>query len=249
MCRECGCEEAHHHHNQGHSHVHGSSHDAHPAPSGKRLMSVERKILSHNDEIAEVNRAWLAERAVIAVNLISAPGTGKTFLLERTLDRLRGRISCAVIAGDQKTDNDARRLSGKGAKVCQIETASACHLDAERIRQAMPQVVDGDTRLLFIENVGNLVCPAAFDLGENFKIALMSVTEGEDKPLKYPALFVQAPVVVLTKTDLLPHLDWSLTRCREYLRRVHPGVFVFELSAKTGDGMDTWIHYLERLVA
>jgi hydrogenase nickel incorporation protein HypB len=185
---------------------------------------------------------------VVAVNLISAPGSGKTMLLERTLERLRGRIASAVIAGDQQTDNDARRLQGKGALVCQIETRSACHLDAERIGQVLPSVVTDGVRLLFIENVGNLVCPAAFDLGESFKIALLSATEGEDKPEKYPALFVQAPVVVLTKTDLAPHLDWDVRKCRECLRRVHPGVYIFELSAKTGEGMPQWIAYLEHLV-
>ena len=157
---------------------------------------------------------------------------------EKTLDRLRGRVPCAVITGDQRTDNDARRLQGKGATVRQIETISACHLNAERVGQLLPEVTRDGAKLLFIENVGNLVCPAAFDLGENFKVALLSTTEGEDKPEKYPALFSLAPVVVLTKMDLAPHLDWSLARCRENLRRMRPGVFVFELSARTGDGMD-----------
>ena len=209
---------------------------------------MEKKILSRNDELAEKNRQWLAERGITALNLISAPGSGKTLLLEKTLDRLRGRVPCAVITGDQRTDNDARRLQGKGAVVRQIETISACHLDAERVGQLLPEVTHDGAKLLFIENVGNLVCPAAFDLGENFKVALLSTTEGEDKPVKYPALFSLAPVVVLTKMDLAPHLDWSLARCRENLRRMRPGVFVFELSAKTGDGMDQWIDYLVKLV-
>lgn len=205
-------------------------------------------MLLENDEKADANRAWLAAHGVVAINIISSPGSGKTFLLERTLERLRGRVPCAVITGDQQTDNDARRLQGKGAEVRQIETVSACHLDAARVGQLLPEVAGGGVKLLFIENVGNLVCPAAFDLGEHFKVALLSTTEGEDKPVKYPALFGMAPVVVLTKMDLAPHLDWNLSACREYLRKIHPGVFIFELSAKTGLGMDRWIEYLENLV-
>jgi len=248
MCTACGCGQPDHEHGaEGHGHDHPHEHG--PRDAAVRTLTVEERLLSRNDEIARRNREWLAGRGVVAVNLISAPGSGKTLLLEKTLDRLRGRVACAVIAGDQRTDHDARRLAGKGAPVRQIETQSACHLDAARIAEVLPDVVDGSTRLLFIENVGNLVCPAAFDLGESFKIALMSVTEGEDKPAKYPALFSQAPVVVLTKTDLLPHLDWDMRRCREFLRLVHPGVYLFELSAKTGQGMDAWLAYLERLVA
>jgi hydrogenase nickel incorporation protein HypB len=208
---------------------------------------MESKILSRNDTIAEENRAWLAQNGTVAINLISSPGSGKTLLLERTLEYLRGKIECAIIVGDIQTDNDAKRLEGKGAVVRQIETHGACHLDAQRVGRLLPEVAL-NTRLLFIENVGNLVCPAAFDLGENFKVALLSTTEGEDKPVKYPALFAAAPVVVLTKMDMAPHLNWNLNNCRENLRRVHPGVFIFELSAQTGQGMDTWIDYLTKLV-
>jgi len=243
MCDTCGCGETTAHHHHDHDHPHDHKHDQ-PAPT--RTVQLEEKVLAKNDAYAAANRSWLAERGVTAINMISAPGTGKTYLLEKTLERLNGRVPCAVIAGDQKTDNDARRLEGKGAEVIQIETVSACHLDAHRVGHAMQHVVRDGTRLLFIENVGNLVCPAAFDLGETFKIALMSVTEGEDKPVKYPSLFTQAPVVVLTKTDLIPHLDWDLAACRENLKRVHPGVFLFELSARTGEGMDGWIDYLAR---
>ena len=210
---------------------------------------LERKILSHNNEIAAANRLWLGQRGIVALNLISAPGTGKTLLLERTLERLQDQIPCAVIAGDQWTDFDAKRLDGKGARIHQIETRNACHLDAERVAKVLPALVDENTKLLFIENVGNLVCPAAFDLGETFKIALMSVTEGEDKPVKYPSLFSQAPVALVTKIDLVPHLDWDMAKCRDFIRRVHPGIFVFELSARTGEGMDAWIDYLIRLAS
>ncbi len=258
MCKDCGCEQAaghrhDHSHDHGHDHSHSHGHE-HPHDHGgghshaeRRTILLERKVLSENDEQAAANRAWLAARGVVAINLISSPGSGKTLLLERTLERLRGRIRCAVITGDQQTDNDARRLRGKGAEVRQIETISACHLDAARVGQLLPEVAGDGIRLLFIENVGNLVCPAAFDLGENFKVALLSTTEGEDKPVKYPALFGMAPVVVLTKIDLVPHLDWDLAKCREYLRKIRPGVFVFELSARTGVGMDRWIEYLENL--
>ena len=253
MCKECGCvtdADSHEHehgptHDHPRDHAHGQRHDE---EHEVRRITLERKILSRNDEIAAGNRDWLAERGVVAVNMISSPGSGKTTLLERTLDRLQGRVRCGVITGDQRTDNDARRLQGRGAVVRQIETFNACHLDAERVGQLLPEVVEGGVRLLFIENVGNLICPAAFDLGEGFKVALLSTTEGEDKPLKYPALFSLATVAILTKMDLAPHLDWNLAKCRENLRRVRPGVFVFELSAKTGQGMDAWVDYLEKLV-
>lgn len=213
----------------------------------RRTIELERRVLADNDAAAQANREWLSRHGVTAINLISSPGTGKTYLLERTLERLAGRVKCAVITGDQCTDHDAKRLMGKGAVVRQIETISSCHLDAARVGALLPEVAGDGVRLLFIENIGNLVCPAAFDLGEHFKVALLSTTEGEDKPVKYPALFSMAPVVVLTKMDLAPHLDWSLPKCREYLNRIRPGVFVFELSARTGAGMEAWIEYLEKL--
>jgi len=254
MCKDCGCGKAlKHGHNHDHDHAHAHPHDhahphTHPHPHvERRTVSLERKVLAENDAQAEVNRKWLSDHGVTAINLISSPGTGKTLLLERTLELLRGRVSCAVITGDQCTDNDARRLMGKGAPVRQIETVNSCHLDAERVGGLLPEVAGHGEKLLFIENIGNLVCPAAFDLGEHFKVALLSTTEGEDKPVKYPTLFSMAPVVVLTKMDLVPHLDWNLSRCREYLRQIHPGVFVFELSAKTGQGMGAWIEYLAKL--
>ena len=278
MCEECGCgiaaeEQGHSHghahdghthahrhdHDHGHEHSHTHDHDhdhdhehggtaAGDAAAAARTVTLETKLLARNDAMAAENRAWLAEHGVTALNLISSPGAGKTLLLEKTLERLRGDVPCAVITGDQQTDHDARRLEGKGARVRQIETVSSCHLDAARVGELLPEVAGDGTKLLFIENVGNLVCPAAFDLGENFKIALLSTTEGEDKPVKYPTIFSLAPVVLLTKMDLSEHLDWDLSQCREYLRKIHPGVFVFEVSAKTGNGMDAWIQYLKSLV-
>jgi hydrogenase nickel incorporation protein HypB len=270
MCKDCGCSvdpNVHSHHGvvHSHEHAHGQAHahpHAHPhdfphehphehvsaITSETRTVEIQQKILSRNDEQADRNRAWLKEHGVVAVNLISSPGTGKTYLLERTLEGLRGKVSCAVITGDQRTDNDARRLQGKGAQVRQIETINACHLDAEQVGRLLPEIAGDGVKLLFIENVGNLVCPAAFDLGETFKIALLSTTEGEDKPVKYPTLFSTAPVAVLTKMDLVPHLDWDVAACRSNLRQVRPGVFIFELSAKTGIGMEAWLDYLVKLV-
>ncbi len=261
MCKDCGCggdAHVHSHDGQVHSHEHfeGNAHShshEHPdelpvsATAETRTVEIRQKILSRNDEQAERNRAWLKAHGVVAVNLISSPGTGKTYLLERTLEGLRDKVPCAVITGDQRTDNDARRLQGRGAPVRQIETVNSCHLDAEQVGRLLPEVAGNGVKLLFIENVGNLVCPAAFDLGETFKIALLSTTEGEDKPVKYPTLFSNAPVAVLTKMDLVPHLDWNAAACRAYLRQVRPGVFIFELSAKTGLGMEAWLDYLVKL--
>ncbi len=262
MCDSCGCSDSGHTHSHEHGHDHTHDHDHghdhdhdHPHPHGatggaaaNKLVSLEQGILSRNDSLAAANRTWLAEHGVVALNLISSPGSGKTTLLEKTLTMLEGRVKCAVIAGDQQTDNDARRLEGRGAVVRQIETVSACHLDAGRVGELLPEVAADGVRLVFIENVGNLVCPSAFDLGENFKIALLSTTEGEDKPVKYPSLFSQAPVVVLTKMDLVAHLDWDLDQCRQAIRVVRPGVFIFELSSRTGQGLDKWIEYLVSLV-
>ncbi len=256
MCEHCGCGNHSHSEAHGGSAAHGPAGHTHPhspppaaKDAGSREVVLEERVLAKNDEAAAANRCWLEERNVVALNLISSPGSGKTLLLERTLERLQGRVRCAVITGDLETDLDAQRLSGKGAHVHGIQTGSACHLNAEQVGRLLPHVVDDDTRLLFIENVGNLVCPAAFDLGESFKVALLSTPEGEDKPLKYPALFARASVVVVNKMDLAAPLGWDAALCRRNLRRVHPGVFVFELSAKTGEGLDAWIEYLVGLVA
>lgn len=246
MCEKCGCAGKHHHEHGQSDHVHDDEHHHHGAT---KTLTIEERILSRNDRAAHMNRHWLHERGVAAVNLVSSPGSGKTSLLEVTLGRLAGKVGCAVITGDQRTDNDARRLMGRGAEVAAIETHDACHLDAEQVGRLLPKVVREGTQLLFIENVGNLICPAAFDLGEQFMVALLSVTEGEDKPVKYPSVFSSAPVVILTKTDLLPHVDFKLATCREYLNRMRPGVAIFELSARNGNGMDAWIGWLESLAA
>jgi len=273
MCEDCGCSEGndrkyfkkdnnhpHHHDHAPHEHshvhedvaVHTHSHDDdlkhNHEHSHSRSIEIQQKVLAVNDEFAAKNREYFTQKGITVVNLISSPGSGKTMLLEKTLDMLNGKLKCAVIVGDQQTDNDAKRLEGKGAKVVQIETQSACHLNAKQIASVLPEIIEDDTEFLFIENVGNLVCPAAFDLGENFKIALLSVTEGEDKPVKYPVLFSDAQIVILSKTDLVPHLDWNMQKCRQYIRQIKPGVFIFELSVKSGDGLSDWINYLTGLV-
>ncbi len=245
MCEHCGCGHPSSIGSPGkHVHSHADEKLAPVETKTSREIILEQRVLAKNDEAATANRHWLEERGVVALNIISSPGSGKTLLLEKTLDRLRGRVSCAVITGDQQTDLDAQRLAGKGAHVHGIQTGSACHLHAAQVGALLPHVLDEDTQLLFIENVGNLVCPAAFDLGESFKVALLSTPEGEDKPLKYPALFARASVVVINKLDLAEAVGWNAVECRRNLRRIHPGVFIFELSAKTGVGMDAWIEYL-----
>ena len=260
MCENCGCREGNekkyfanhtHTHADGTTHTHpgSDSHHHHHHETPAKTVTVQQNILAENDKTAAETRLFLKERGIIAVNMISSPGSGKTMLLEKTLQMLQGKLKCAVITGDQQTDNDAERLKGKGAAVVQIKTKSACHLNAEQVASVLPDIIENDTKLLFIENVGNLVCPAAFDLGENFKIALLSVTEGEDKPAKYPVLFSDAQIVLLTKTDLIPHLDWNKSLCRKYIRDIKPGVFIFELSARSGDGMQEWTEYLAGLTS
>ncbi len=232
-----------------HHHYYGADQGAAaPRATGeRRRVEVESAVLAKNDAVAAENRAWLAEHGVQTINLISSPGSGKTLLLEKTLEALAGEMPCGVIVGDQQTDNDARRLDHPGVRVRQIETRSACHLGAEQVARHLGEVVGDGLRLLFIENVGNLVCPAAFDLGELHKIALLSVTEGEDKPVKYPLLFHDAPVVVITKTDLVPHLDWDREACLASIRTVRPDARIIELSARSGNGMGEWFDYLRSL--
>jgi hydrogenase nickel incorporation protein HypB len=265
MCEDCGCQEGnerkyfgHTHTHDGHTHTnddhthshdheHPHSHEHEETGEHSRILTMEHNILAKNDHIAKHNREWLAEKGVITINFISSPGSGKTTLLQKTLEALKGKLNCSVIVGDQSTDNDAQRLKEQCDKVYQIETHSSCHITAEQVSKILPEVVSNDTDILFIENVGNLICPAAFELGENFKIALLSTTEGEDKPVKYPVIFSDAKVVILTKTDLIPHLDWDIKKCRQHIREINPGVFVFELSATSGEGMAEWINYLIKL--
>lgn len=209
-----------------------------------RVITLEENILGENDRIAAQNRAYLQERGIYCLNLLSSPGSGKTTLLVETLNELRGEIRCAVIEGDQQTSNDAQRIAETRVPVVQINTRHACHLDAFHVRQALEALPLENVQLLFIENVGNLICPASFDLGESEKVAMMSITEGEDKPIKYPLPFHLAKLLVLTKMDLLPHLRFDLEACKAYAKRVNPNLLILYTSAYTHMGFEDWILYL-----
>ena len=219
---------------------------AHRRPAAPRLVEVEQALLAKNDAIAARNRARFAERGIFALNLVSSPGSGKTSLLVRTIAAWAGRTPVAVIEGDQQTSRDAERVRAAGARAVQINTGKGCHLDADMIESALLELAPEERSLLLIENVGNLVCPAAFDLGEAHKVALLSVTEGEDKPLKYPDMFHAADLVLLCKVDLLPHVDFDVAQALDFARRVKPNVEMIELSSRTGQGFEAWIAWLER---
>jgi hydrogenase nickel incorporation protein HypB len=211
---------------------------------GIRVITLEENILEENARIAERNRANLIGKGIYTFNLMSSPGSGKTTLLVETLKDLKDDIRCAVIEGDQQTSNDAKRISETGVPVVQINTRQSCHLDAFHVGQALKELPLDEVDLLFIENVGNLICPANFDLGEDEKIAIMSITEGEDKPVKYPLPFHLAELLILTKMDLLPHLKFDLELCRSYARRINPNLEIIETSAYTHQGFDSWYRYL-----
>ena len=268
MCTVCGCGDAklegHHHHDHGHHHHHGHGHHHHdhgdihfghgpagvevPGMSQERLIEIETDILAKNDRYADENRATLADLGCFAINLVSSPGSGKTTLLCKTIDAL-GNAPLAVIEGDQQTANDADRIRATGAPAIQVNTGKGCHLDGHMVGHAMEHLNLAAGSFLFIENVGNLVCPASFDLGEDCKVAILSVTEGEDKPLKYPDMFTAARVAILNKIDLAPHCDVDLDLYEENLRRVNPTIEILRVSARTGEGMDQWIGWLTARLA
>jgi hydrogenase nickel incorporation protein HypB len=208
-------------------------------------LPLEKKVLSENDRIAAELRARFAEHNILCLNLVSSPGAGKTTLLERTLEGFPPGERVAVLTGDIQTDNDARRLARFGFPVKQITTGGACHLDARMVERALAEWRLEELDLLLIENVGNLVCPASYDLGEAAKVVILSVAEGEDKPLKYPAMFFRAELLVLSKIDLLPHVPFSMASARENARRIHPGIEILEVSSATGVGLDTWRQWLD----
>ena len=215
-----------------------------PGLSQARMVRIERDILSKNDAYADENRSYLANHGIFALNLVSSPGSGKTTLLVKSINALNGSLPLAVIEGDQQTDNDAARIRATGAPALQINTGKGCHLDAHMVGQAMQQLDLQDDSLLLIENVGNLVCPASFDLGEAHKVAILSVTEGEDKPLKYPDMFRAADLMLLNKCDLLPYLDFNAGLAVENARRVNPEIQVIRISATTGEGMEAWLEWI-----
>jgi hydrogenase nickel incorporation protein HypB len=219
-------------------HSHGHRHS-----EGRRL-SLEQDILGENNRYAAANRALWQLLGVFALNLVSSPGSGKTSVLVRTIEALRDQVPLAVIEGDQQTANDAQLIRAAGAPAIQINTGKGCHLDAHGVGHAADELPLSAGGLLLIENVGNLVCPAAFDLGEAHKVAVLSVTEGEDKPIKYPDMFAAASVLLLNKIDLLPYVDFDVARALAYARQINPGIRVFQLSARSGEGLALWLDWL-----
>ncbi|WP_328332496.1 hydrogenase nickel incorporation protein HypB [Streptomyces sp. NBC_00455] len=278
MCGTCGCGDEgggtrislpredhtratgrpHHGHGHGHDHDddHGHDHDHSPGrheDEGARdtgeTVTLEQRVLAKNELQAERNRAWLAERRILAVNLMSSPGAGKTTLLERTIRDFSGRRPVAVVEGDQETMLDADRIKRAGCAVVQVNTGAGCHLDAGMMKGALTALAPEEGALVLVENVGNLVCPALFDLGESSRIVIISVTEGTDKPLKYPYMFGAADLVLINKADLLPYVDFDVARCEAYARSVNPDVRVLTVSATTGEGMDQWYEWVAALDA
>jgi hydrogenase nickel incorporation protein HypB len=215
-----------------------------PGMSQSRMVKIERDILTKNNQFAAGNRQYLAERGIFALNLVSSPGSGKTTLLVKTIEMLRDRLPIAVIEGDQQTDHDAARIRATGVPALQINTGKGCHLDAHMIGQALQQMPIPDNSVLFIENVGNLVCPSGFDLGEAHKVVILSATEGEDKPLKYPDMFHAADLMLLNKCDLLPYLTFDIDLVIDYAHHVHPRLPVMQISATQGRGMQAWIDWI-----
>ncbi len=250
MCTTCGCGAAEVRLDgsvpfvrvQGNAHANIHAHVR--PPGGSRIVKLERDLLEKNDSIAAVNRSLLRARGIQALNLVSSPGSGKTTLLVKTIGLLAGARQVAVIEGDQETTLDAERIRATGAPALQINTGKGCHLDASMVGEAIGRLPMADGSLLLIENVGNLVCPAAFDLGEAHKVVVLSVTEGEDKPLKYPDMFRAASLMLLNKCDLLPHVRFDVRTALDHARRINPGLDVIEVSATTGTGMAAWLDWI-----
>ncbi|MDE0201705.1 MAG: hydrogenase nickel incorporation protein HypB [Rhodospirillaceae bacterium] len=278
MCSVCGCGDvtagAHDHgEHAGHRHTHAHRHHGHaeagdghrhdhahdrygegaaglsvPGFSQERLVEIEQDILSRNDADAAANRQRLSDQRVLALNLMSSPGGGKTTLLVETIKALQGTLPIGVVEGDQETSNDAERIRALSVPAVQINTGRGCHLDAHMVGHALDDLPLAAGGVVFIENVGNLVCPAAFDLGEAAKVVILSVTEGEDKPIKYPDMFAAADLMLLSKTDLLPHVDFDPDRALEYARRVNPAIAEIRLSARSGEGMAAWLDWIRTRV-
>lgn len=235
-----------HDHDHHHHHAHGPLGAAHaPGLSPARIVEIEENILAHNDHLAAHNREDLARAGVLALNLVSSPGSGKTTLLARTARDMAARAPITVIEGDQQTSLDADRIRETGARAVQVNTGKGCHLDADMVRRALGTLDLEPGGVLFIENVGNLVCPAGFDLGEAAKVVILSVTEGEDKPIKYPDMFAAARLMVLNKSDLLPYVPFDVEKCISYARQVNPNIGVLTVSALTGEGLEQWYAWIE----
>ena len=230
--------EHHHHHHEHHhaSEIHAKIHGT--------TITLEEKILQKNDLIAAQNRGYFKGRNILALNLVSSPGSGKTTLLVKTINNLKSKLTINVIEGDQETANDAQRIKETGCNVVQINTGTGCHLEAAMVEKGYTELNPEPNSILMIENVGNLVCPALFDLGEAAKVAILSVTEGEDKPIKYPHMFRESKVMILTKIDLLPYVSFNVEKCLEYAHQVNPSLTIFQVSSVTGEGLSSWYHWL-----
>lgn len=250
MCGTCGCGEHHHHeHDHDHDHDHGHEHHHHHHDESK-VINLEQDILQRNNLLAERNRGYFDAKQIFCLNLMSSPGSGKTTLLEETVRRLVGAVreqpspQIYVIEGDQQTSNDADRIAALDIPVFQVNTGTGCHLEADMVNHAMKHLAPVDNSILFIENVGNLVCPAMFDLGEAKKVVIVSTTEGDDKPLKYPHIFAEADVCVINKIDLAPYLNTDVETLKNNALKVNHHLEVFEVSATKGNGMDAWCDWL-----
>jgi len=251
MCGICGCGQteqkhshSHDHGDQGHKHEHEHAHDEDTGT--ERLIKVEQALLSKNNGYAEQNRAYFQQNNIFTLNLVSSPGAGKTTLLVETIKQLKNEFPIAVIEGDQQTEHDADRIRATGAPALQINTGRACHLDAHGIGHAVMDLKVQPNSLLAIENVGNLVCPSAFDLGEAHKVVVLSVTEGDDKPLKYADMFYAADLMLINKIDLLPYVDFDVERCINYARQVNPDIKIIQLSATKNDNFSEWLDWLRQ---
>ena len=271
MCGTCGCgspdghvsiqkpgsvlhehhhhsHDGHHHHDHSHdhSHDHGLQHDHQHDHIKKTVIEVEQDILQHNDLMASRNRGYFEAKELYVINLVSSPGSGKTSILERTLADLKDQLDFAVIEGDQQTLQDANRIDALNVPVIQINTGKGCHLESDMIHNAVKQLSPKDGSVLMIENVGNLVCPSMFDLGERKRVVIISTTEGEDKPLKYPDMFLSSDICIINKIDLLPYLDFDLDKLKSYALQVNPKLEFFEVSATKGEGMEIWYEWLKK---
>lgn len=259
MCATCGCDakggstiHLPHDHQHDHSHDHSHSHHHHDHPHDhqhdKKVVDVEQDVLHQNNLLAARNRSYFDAKNILALNLVSSPGSGKTTLLERTLRDVKGELHCYVIEGDQQTTNDADRIHATGTPVVQINTGKGCHLDAHMITHAVDHLKPLNDSVLFIENVGNLVCPAMFDLGEGARVVIASVTEGDDKPLKYPDMFHSSQLCIINKTDLLPYVPFDLEKFKTNALKVNPELQFIEVSALKDDGLKTWYAWLHQHV-
>jgi hydrogenase nickel incorporation protein HypB len=237
-------EHGHEHHHHDHDHTHGHFHNH--EPQNFKEIDLEKEILHKNDLLAERNKGYFEAKNIFAINLVSSPGSGKTSLLERTIADLKNEISFNVIEGDQQTTNDADRIAALNVPVIQINTGKGCHLDSEMIAKAVKELSPKEGSLMMIENVGNLVCPSMFDLGENSRVVIISITEGEDKPIKYPDMFYGSQVCVINKMDLLPYLKFDVEKLKDYAKKVNPNLQFFEVSAYTGQGMESWYNFLKK---